>query len=155
MQFAKVLKVVVHRGKGCGTFGRWDIMVTVLVKQEYCLGDPLRRPRYALYLQKLELTSPTSSDCSVGIVRLQTNATEFVFFFFLKMFIKPEGFNSGVCVCVETWLSSWLDWLTCSGGDCYCSQSRLVARNASGTIFSLLTLARWGVLFNEARWSRE
>jgi hypothetical protein len=34
--------------------------------------DPLRCPRDTLYPQKLELTSPTSSGRSVGIVRLRT-----------------------------------------------------------------------------------
>jgi hypothetical protein len=41
--------------------------------------DPLRRPRDSLYPQKLALTSPTSGGRSVGIVRLRTKATEFIF----------------------------------------------------------------------------
>jgi hypothetical protein len=44
---------------------------------KYGCGDPLRRPRDTLYLQKLALTSPTSSGRSVGIVRSRTKATEF------------------------------------------------------------------------------
>jgi hypothetical protein len=46
-------------------------------------GDPLRWPRDTLYLQNLALTSPTSGGRSVGIVRLRTQATEFVFLFVL------------------------------------------------------------------------
>jgi hypothetical protein len=34
----------------------------------------------SLYLQKLAQTSPTSGSCLVDIVRLQTEATEFVLF---------------------------------------------------------------------------
>jgi hypothetical protein len=34
--------------------------------------DPLRWPRDTLYPQQLALTSPTSGDLSVGIVRLRT-----------------------------------------------------------------------------------
>jgi hypothetical protein len=37
----------------------------------------LRLPRNTLYPQKLALTSATSGGRSVGIVRLQTKATEF------------------------------------------------------------------------------
>jgi hypothetical protein len=43
----------------------------------YGRGDPLRWPRDTLYPQKLALTSPTCGCRSVGIVRLQTIATEF------------------------------------------------------------------------------
>jgi hypothetical protein len=43
-------------------------------------GDSLRCPRDTLYPQKLTLTSPTSGGRSVGIVRLRTKATEFLFF---------------------------------------------------------------------------
>jgi hypothetical protein len=38
---------------------------------------------WRLYLQKLALTSPTSGGRSVGIVRSQTQATEFVLFLFV------------------------------------------------------------------------
>jgi hypothetical protein len=37
----------------------------------------MRRPPYTLYPQKLALTSPTNDGCSVGIVHLRTEATEF------------------------------------------------------------------------------
>jgi hypothetical protein len=47
---------------------------------EYGRGDPLRCPRDNLYPQKLALTSPTSCDRSVGIVRLRTKATEFGYY---------------------------------------------------------------------------
>jgi hypothetical protein len=40
--------------------------------------DPLYLPRNIFY-KKLALTSPTSSGCSVGIVRSRTRATEFNF----------------------------------------------------------------------------
>jgi hypothetical protein len=49
--------------------------------------DPLLLRKYGsagiellLYLEKLALTSPTSEGRSVGMVRLPTKATEFVFF---------------------------------------------------------------------------
>jgi hypothetical protein len=48
-----------------------------LENREYGRGDPLRWPRGILYRQKLTLTSPTSGGRSVGIVHLQTEATEF------------------------------------------------------------------------------
>jgi hypothetical protein len=51
--------------------------------REYGRGDPSRCPRGSLYLQKLALTSPTSSGRSVGIVRSRTQATEFSFSFSL------------------------------------------------------------------------
>jgi hypothetical protein len=49
--------------------------------REYSRRDPLCWPRNTLYLQKLALTSPTSGGRSVGIVRTQTKATEFVLLF--------------------------------------------------------------------------
>jgi hypothetical protein len=45
---------------------------------EYGHADPLLRPHGTLYPQKLALTSPASSGCSVGIVRSRTKASEFV-----------------------------------------------------------------------------
>jgi hypothetical protein len=48
--------------------------------REYCREDPLCWPRNTLYPQMLALTSPTSGERSVGIVRLRTQATEFVWF---------------------------------------------------------------------------
>jgi hypothetical protein len=50
-----------------------------LENRECSLGNPLRWPRNTLYPQKLALTSPKSGDLSVGIVRLRTKATEFLF----------------------------------------------------------------------------
>jgi hypothetical protein len=50
-----------------------------LENREYGRGDPLRWPRDTLYPQKLALTSLTSGDRSVGIVRLRPKAKEFVF----------------------------------------------------------------------------
>jgi hypothetical protein len=51
-----------------------------LENREYCRGDPLHWIRNTPYPQNLALTSPTSGGRSVGIVRLQTKATEFVSF---------------------------------------------------------------------------
>jgi hypothetical protein len=50
-----------------------------LENREYGRGNPLCWPRDTLYPQKLTLTSPTIGGRSVGIVRLRTKATEFVF----------------------------------------------------------------------------
>jgi hypothetical protein len=47
--------------------------------REYGRRDSPRWPRDTLYLQKLVLTWPTSGGRSVGIVRSQTQATEFSF----------------------------------------------------------------------------
>jgi hypothetical protein len=52
-----------------------------LENREYGRRDPLRWPRGTLYPQKLALTSPTKGGRSVGIVRLRTNATDFVCLF--------------------------------------------------------------------------
>jgi hypothetical protein len=49
--------------------------------REYRHRDPSRCPRCTLYPQKVALTSPTSGDRSVGIVRSRTQATEFSFSF--------------------------------------------------------------------------
>jgi hypothetical protein len=51
-----------------------------LENREYVHRDPLRCPRDTLYPQKLALTSSTSGDRSVGIVRSQTKATELSLF---------------------------------------------------------------------------
>jgi hypothetical protein len=50
-----------------------------LENREYDRRDPSRWPRATPYPQKLALTSPTSGGRSVGIVRSQTQATEFSF----------------------------------------------------------------------------
>jgi hypothetical protein len=47
----------------------------------YGRGDLLRLPRDTLYLQKLALTSPTCGSPLVGIFRLWTKTTEFLFVF--------------------------------------------------------------------------
>jgi hypothetical protein len=47
--------------------------------RKYGRGDPSRWPRGTLYLPKLALTSPTSGDRLVSIVRSRTHATEFSF----------------------------------------------------------------------------
>jgi hypothetical protein len=51
-----------------------------LESREYGRRDPSRWPRGTLHPQKLALTSPTSGGLLVGIVRSQTQATEFVTF---------------------------------------------------------------------------
>jgi hypothetical protein len=50
-----------------------------LENREYCRGNPLRWPRDTLHPQKFALTLPTCGGRSVGIVRLRTKTTEFVF----------------------------------------------------------------------------
>jgi hypothetical protein len=59
-------------------------------------GDPLRWPRDTLHPRKLALTSPTSGSHSVGIVRLRTETTEFVFFCMSIVHVSDE---SKICVC--------------------------------------------------------
>jgi hypothetical protein len=51
-----------------------------LENREYGHGDQLHWPRDNHYPYKLALTSQTSGGHSVGIVRLQNKATEFVLF---------------------------------------------------------------------------
>jgi hypothetical protein len=45
--------------------------------REYCRRDPSCWPHGTIYPQKLAPTSPTSGGCSVGIIGLRTQATEF------------------------------------------------------------------------------
>jgi hypothetical protein len=52
-----------------------------LESREYGRRNPSRWPRGSLYPQKLALTSPTNGGQLVGVVRSQTQATEFVFVF--------------------------------------------------------------------------
>jgi hypothetical protein len=52
--------------------------------REYGRWDPLRWPRGNLYLQKLEITSPTRGGRSVGIVLSRTQATEFLYELFTE-----------------------------------------------------------------------
>jgi hypothetical protein len=58
-------------------FQNYMLIQTGLESREYGRRDPLRWPRGTLYPQKLALTSLTSGDFSVGIVRSRTQATEF------------------------------------------------------------------------------
>jgi hypothetical protein len=55
-------------------------LISGLESREYGRRDKSRWPRVAFYPQKLALTSPTSRDHSVGIVRSWTHATELSFF---------------------------------------------------------------------------
>jgi hypothetical protein len=50
-----------------------------LESREYGRRNPSRRPPGTLYPQKLALTSLTSGDRSVGVVRLRIQATEFFY----------------------------------------------------------------------------
>jgi hypothetical protein len=54
-------------------------------------GNSLHSPHNNLYPQKLALTSPTSGDRSVGILRSRNMATEFSFFF--KVTLKQVFFE--------------------------------------------------------------
>jgi hypothetical protein len=58
-----------------------------LENRDYGRGDPLCWPRNTLYPQKLSLTSPTRGGRSVGIVRSQTQVTEFVVCFVYRCLI--------------------------------------------------------------------
>jgi hypothetical protein len=65
-----------------------------LESREYGPRDPLRWLRGALYPLKLELTSPTSSARSVGIVRSWIQATEFRAIQYLEppsQLVKPRN----------------------------------------------------------------
>jgi hypothetical protein len=74
---------------------------TGLEIREYGHRDPSGWPRDTLYLQKLALTSPTSSGLSVGIVHSQTQAMEFFFFWetckgvygFIKLICAATGYE--------------------------------------------------------------
>jgi hypothetical protein len=64
-----------------------------LENREYGHRDPSHWPRSTLYPYKLTLTSPTSGDRSVGIVRSRTQATEFLYthtHIFLLIYIHGE-----------------------------------------------------------------
>jgi hypothetical protein len=53
-------------------------------------GDRLRWPRDTLYPQKFALTSPTSDGPSVGVVRLRTKSTDFVFRTFTEFYLRMK-----------------------------------------------------------------
>jgi hypothetical protein len=102
-----------------------------LENREYGRKDPSRWPRGTLYPHKLTITSPTSSGRSVGIVRSQTQTTEFSLVFFTRQsdFWLCKGHSSAVIryvcglprdwncslfiVCPEWWGSDI--WQNCSG----------------------------------------
>jgi hypothetical protein len=58
--------------------------------RDYGSRDPLRSPRGALYPQKLSLTPSTSCGLSVGILRSQIPATEFIYIY-LHSTIRVHG----------------------------------------------------------------
>jgi hypothetical protein len=61
-------------------------------------GNSMRWPRNTLYPKRLALTTPTSGSRLVGIVRLQTTATEFSIFSYSRpdRFWGPHSFLSNV-----------------------------------------------------------
>jgi hypothetical protein len=62
------------------------------VNRDYGRRDPPRWPRGTLYPQKLTLTSPTSGNSSVGIVRSRNKAMELVSYFWKHVCVnKPQG----------------------------------------------------------------
>jgi hypothetical protein len=61
-----------------------------LENREYGRRDPPHWPCGTLYPQKLELTSPTSGDRLVGIVRSRTEIMEFIFVLFFSF---PQKFS--------------------------------------------------------------
>jgi hypothetical protein len=63
-----------------------------LEMRQYGRRDPLRWPRETLYPQNLTVTSSTSGGRSVGIVRSRTQATEFLFIYFIYLFIYVFSF---------------------------------------------------------------
>jgi hypothetical protein len=56
--------------------------------RKYGLMDPSRLPRDTLYPQKLAVTSPTSGDHSVSIVRSRTQVTEVSFSYRAKFWVR-------------------------------------------------------------------
>jgi hypothetical protein len=68
-----------------------------LESREYGREDTLRLPRNTLPPQKLELTSPTSGGCSVGIVRSRTQATEFIVYILRSFPNESEVQTGGSC----------------------------------------------------------
>jgi hypothetical protein len=69
--------------------------------RDYGRRDPPLLPRGTLYQQKLSLTSPTSSGRPVDIVRLRTQATEFVFCFVFTEFWKWRVLSGAEGICKE------------------------------------------------------
>jgi hypothetical protein len=65
---------------------------TGLEIRDYSRRDPSLWPRGTLYPQKFAITSQTSSDRSVGIVRLRTKATEFSLVFYAAYIFMVEMF---------------------------------------------------------------
>jgi hypothetical protein len=63
--------------------------------REYGRRNPSRWPRSSLYPQKLQLISPTSGDRSVGIVRLRTETTEFVFYH--DVYVSTQNWSQFPC----------------------------------------------------------
>jgi hypothetical protein len=62
---------------------------------EYGRRDPLRWPRGTIYPQKLALTSPISSDCSVGIVRFAESGHGAIIIIIIIIIIWPPLWSSG------------------------------------------------------------
>jgi hypothetical protein len=68
-------------------------IIEELESLKYCCRSPSRWPRGTLYRQNLALTSPTSGGRFIGIVRSQTQATEFVCS--LTEYFRPPLWSSG------------------------------------------------------------
>ena len=71
-------------------------------------GDPLPWPRDILYPQKLALTSPTGGGRSVCIVHSRTKATDFFFFFGIKVCHQPDCtvlIFVSLSVCQYSWIA--------------------------------------------------
>jgi hypothetical protein len=73
-----------------------------LESREYGCREPSHWPRGTVYPQKLALTSLTSGGRSVGIVRLRTQATEFVFCILFWIVI--------LCIMHDVWWLGSVSW---------------------------------------------
>jgi hypothetical protein len=84
-----------------------------LENREYGRGDPLRWPRDTLCPQKLALTLLTNGGRSVGIVLLQSKATEFVVLLLLGMIFSTLNMNQAYFLKLYNEIKCWIyenDW---------------------------------------------
>jgi hypothetical protein len=75
-----------------------------LENREYGRGNQLRWPRDTIYPQKLALTSPTSGGRSVGIVRLRSKATEFLYYYYYYYYYY---YSTILCLTLAAFSVSW------------------------------------------------
>jgi hypothetical protein len=73
-----------------------------LKNRDYGHRNPSRSPRDTLYPQKLAITSPTSGDCSVGIVRSRTKATELISYIDFHSIQPPSSSWTNLHICFST-----------------------------------------------------